>query len=148
MAWRSLTRDDILTKLSGGELESIESQFDNSGTTLALVIDQATARVRGYICAHSANILGPEGTLPERLIADTVAYLVVELWSQTAGMLIDMDETRKLSAERAERLFREVAAGRYKIEDPVEIGTDNKAAPLPSLTSKKRHFTRAQQDGI
>ena len=148
MAWRKLTRSDVLTKLSGGELESVESNLDNSGTTLALMIDQATARVRGYICAHSGNTLGPEGTLPERLIADTVAYLVVELWSQTAGMLIDMDETRKLSAERAERLFREVAAGRYKIEDPVEIGTDNKATPLPSLTSKKLHFTRAQQDGI
>jgi len=148
MAWRVLTRSDILTKLSGGELESIEAQFESSGTTLSVLIAQATDRVRGYISAHAANTLGPEGTLPERLIADTVAYLIPELYGHTAGLLIDLSDTRKEAAERAEKLFRNVAAGRYLVEDPETAGDDNKATITPSVTSKTRYFTRQSQDGI
>lgn len=148
MAWRKLTRDDILSKLSGGELESIEAQLDESGTSLTVLVSQATDRVRGYISAHPANTLGPDGTLPERLITDTVAYLIPELWGHVAGMSIDMDDVRVKSAARAERLFRETAAGRYLVEDPETAGDDNKAAITPSVTSRPRYFTRESQDGI
>ncbi len=148
MAWRALTRNDILSKLSGGELENIEAQLSESGTSLAVLIAQTTDRVRGYIAAHPANTLGPEDTLPERLIADTVAYLIPELWSHTAGMIIDLDDTRRSSADRAEKLFRDVASGRYLVEDPDTAGDDNKAFISPSVTAKTRYFTRDLQDGI
>ena len=148
MAWRVLTRNDILTKLSGGELESIEAQFDSSGTTLAVLIAQATDRVRGYISAHAANTLGPDGTLPERLIPDTVAYLIPELWGHVAGMSIDINDVRSKSADRAEKLFRSVANGSYLVEDPETAGDDNKTTITPAVSSKPRYFTRESQDGI
>ena len=85
--WRPLTREDILTKLSGDELASIEAQLEASGVELSALIGQAINRVRGFISAHPANTLGPEGTLPERIIADVVAWLIPELYGHTAGLL-------------------------------------------------------------
>lgn len=152
MAWRGLTRNDIKAKLSGGELEAIEAQLEATGDVqLADLMEQTTNRVRGFIAAYSGNILGPGGTLPERLVSDAVAYMIPELYGHSAGLLIDLSETRKLAAERAEKLFRDVSRGFYAIETPAimpETPEDTPKASVELISSNPSQLTRNEMKGL
>lgn len=152
MAWRPLNRNDLKTKLSGSELDSVEAQLEATGdVTLNDVIGQTTDRIRGFIAAHSGNTLGAPGTLPERLIADAVAYMIPELYGHTAGLLIDLNETRVKSAERAERLFFAVSRGSYAIEMPTDvpaISEDASRASAELISSNKTKITRDDLKGL
>ena len=152
MAWRSLTRNDIKAKLSGGELETLEAQLEATGDVqLSDLISQATNRVRGFIAANSSNTLGTAGTLPERLIADTVAYMIPELYGHTAGLLIDLSDTRKDASERAEKLFRDVSRGFYAIETPATVPDtpeDNPTACAELISSNPAQLTRDDLKGL
>lgn len=150
MAWRAITEADLLQRISGDELEALRAAA--LGTTqedpVASHIDQTTELVRGYIGACSQNTLGPEGTLPERLILPACDLLVVDVGSRVAGMLIDLNETRKEARKAAVRLLENVAACRFAIEKPETAGEDSPSPPGPSMYTRAKQFTRADQDGI
>ena len=150
MAWRAITEADLLQRLSGDELEAFRAASLGSaqGDPVQGAIEQVTEQVRGYIAAHSANTLGPAGTLPARLIRAACDLLVIDVSTRAAGTLIDPDGVRKRNADAATRLLEQVAGGDYAIEEPEEAGTDSAAAPGPSTFTRDRTFDRASQDGI
>ncbi len=90
-------------------------------------------------------------TEDERLIADTVAYMIPELYGHTAGLLIDLNDTRKLSADRAEKLFRDVSRGLYAVEIPSDIpiqSEDNNRAAAELISSNASQLTRDDLRGL
>lgn len=127
MAWRAVTEADLLRKISGDELAAIraaalaDGQEDPILSTIASITDTA----RGYIATWGGNKLGPTGTLPERLIATVVDIIVVSVSARVAGLLIDPNDVRKKANDLAYRVLEQVAAGRFRIEDPAEISADS-----------------------
>ena len=118
--WRSITEADLLTRLSASELDAIRNlaEGEDRGDPITDAVANVTAKVRGYIAGNRANVMGAGGTLPGTLIDVAVALLVVDLYSRSAGLLIDLNDTRRKSAEAAERTLRDVAAGSFRVELP------------------------------
>lgn len=133
MAWRTVTESDLLQKFSGDELEALRSAGLASGQAdpIAGNIRQLVDFVRGYISTHPSNRLGPDGTLPERLILPAIDYLVVDVSSRVAGMLIDLNDTRKGAKADAVRLFERVSVGLFRVEDATEFAADS--APVVAV---------------
>lgn len=150
MAWRAITESDVLQRISGDELSALRASAlaDGQEDPVAEHIAQVTDLVRGYISACASNSLGPDGTLPERLIRAACDILVVDISTRSAGILIDLSETRKDARDAAVRLLEQVAACRYAIETPEEAGTETTMSPSPSMYRKHRHFRRRDQEGI
>ena len=135
MAWRTVTENDLKQKFSGDELEAVRSAglADGQADPIPGHLKNVTDFVRGYIKAWPPNKLGAEGTLPERLILPAIDYLVVEVCSRVAGLLIDLNDTRRQARKDALALFDRVATGRYAIESPtveVDEGEPGSAAEL------------------
>jgi hypothetical protein len=118
MAWRAITNQDILTKLSADELAQVRAQASEGTDPVSDAVALVVERVRGSIAANSKNTMGPEGTLPERLIDAAVALMVPALYGRTAGLLIDLNDVRKEAAKEATALLREVARGLFAVELP------------------------------
>jgi len=127
MAWRALTVADIKGKLSGGEYEMVEAALNETGVTVESVITTTTNKIRGFVASNSKNTLGPVGTIPDRLIDDAVAYIIPRLYGHTAGLLIDLNDTRKEAAKDALALFKDVAKGNFSIADPETASTEVEA---------------------
>lgn len=151
MGWRAITDSDINTRLSASELASIRAQAARGTDPVADSVALVSERVRGHVAAHSANTLGPAGTVPERLIGAAVSLLVVELYSRTAGLLIDLSETRKKAAESADRLLMAVSRGEFAVERP-ESGTesdeDAHSSAAQLVTSSARPMLRDDLRGL
>ena len=66
MAWRAITEADLLTRISGPELESFREAglAQNQEDPIAASMTQVTGTIRGYVAACAKNTLGPEGTIP------------------------------------------------------------------------------------
>ncbi len=151
MAWRALTASDINTQLSATELASIRAQAASGTDPVSDSSALVAERVRGYVAAHPSNRLGAAGTLPERLIGAAVALLVLELYGRTAGLLIDLNDTRKKAAESAVTLLRDVAAGRFAVELPesgTESAEDAKSASAELVTASARPLLRDDLAGL
>jgi uncharacterized protein (DUF1501 family) len=150
MAWRAITEADISTRISASELAGIRSRA-GAGSVLADSTALVTERVRGHVAAHAANRVGPAGTVPERLIGAATALLVVDLYSRTAGMLIDLSETRKEAAKSAETLLRDVSRGAFAVEQPdagTESSEDAKSAAAELVTRSERPLLRDDLSGL
>lgn len=147
MAWRSVTESDLLQKLSSDELESLRSaglaqgQADPVATQISWLVNF----VRGYIRANTRNQLGAAGTLPESVILPAIDYLVVEIPSRVAGLLIDLNDTRKTSKDLAVQLFRDIAAGRFAVEDPDDT---TETGSGPNGTVVKQPATTLDRDSM
>jgi|GEM_PF-1351441 len=151
MAWRAIRESDIDTRLSATELAGIRARAAEGTDPVAESMALVTERVRGHVAAQPANRLGPEGTLPERLIGAAAALLVVELYSRTAGLLIDLNETRKDAAKSAETLLRDVSRGAFAVELPAagtESAEDAKAAAAELVTRSERPLLRRDLEGL
>lgn len=150
MAWRAITENDLLQRISGDELDSIRSAAlaDGQEDPVPTLLEQVADFVRGYIAANAANTLGATGTIPERLILPACDYAVVNVFSRVAGMLIDTNETRQKASDAAIRLFERVSEAKYNVEQPATAGTDVESSPSPSFETPSNVFQPANQDGI
>lgn len=150
MAWREITEDDLLHRLSGDELSALRTAGlgDSQDDPVSEHISQITETARGYIAAHAENELGPAGTLPERLIRAACDMLVIDASSRLGGLLIDLNETRVEANKAAIRLMERVAEGKFEIEAPDTAGDDSPTPPSPSMYDKTSNWTRAKQEGI
>lgn len=149
MAWRAITEPDILTQLSAGELDTLRAQADVDPLPAAMAAMQE--HVRGSVAAHRANIMGAEGTIPERLMSAAVSLLVVRLYSANAGLLVDLDDTRKAAAKSAERLLERVAEGKYAVELPGDVGEsteDGTSSSAELITASKNPLRRDDLAGL
>lgn len=150
MAWRSITEADLLTKISGAELSSLRTAVLASGQAdpVPAAIGQVVDECRGYIAACTNNTLGEGATVPEKLIGSCVAKIIIEIMTRVAGTVIDPEGARARSATAATRLFERVASCGFAVEAPETATSEKLPSPSPSIKARRRHFTRADQEGI
>lgn len=146
MAWITITEDDVLTVLSGAELEGYraaalaDGQVDPVDPTIA----QVTDLVRGYVAGNPANTLGATG-IPQKLLPpalDIIAYRIPNRVGQDAG------ETRKALQDQAIRLLEQVAAGKFGIEEPETASTEDNAGGIQVASSSTRKTGRDNLSGL
>ena len=151
MAWRAVTDTDIKSKLSSEELAQIRASAEAGTDPVADSVRIITDKVRGFVAANSRNVMGPEGTIPERLIDAAVALLVVDVYGRTAGLLIDLSDTRKKAAESATSLLRDAARGLFAVELPADTpaaGEDAKSASAEVVTQSASPLRRDDLAGL
>lgn len=126
MAWRIVTEQDLNATLSRTEIESFRrSSVD--GDPVDAQIASAVAYVRGIVRSSPARVrLGPEGTLPESLVLPAMERLRFSILTR---MDIPVNESRRLSYEKAEELLEKVRSGAFIPEgDGEETGGGDVAA--------------------
>jgi hypothetical protein len=146
--WRQITEADLLTQISGAEVEALRGVVlaDGQEDPVQPCIDAITAKVRGFVAGNAKNDLDADiSKIPDRLIDSAVSLIVVQILSRATQ---EPTETRKTLASDANRLLRDVASGNFSITDPV-TGIESNEMPVPVYTPRRqRTTTRAQQDGI
>jgi hypothetical protein len=146
--WISITEADVLTVLSGPELEAYRNAAKATGQTdpVAPVIAQVTALARGYVGACGRNRLGESGTIPEKLLAPALDLLALRLPQRVR---LVANETRKSNAQEALRLFERVANCQFDIEEPLVADTEvSSVGPSPTIAARTKRFGSAQQEGV
>lgn len=150
MAWIVPTEADLVTKITGDELEAYRAAALAAGQVdpVAPSMTAAVNLVRGYVGGCQRNTLGPEGTIPDELLVPfldiLVAYIVARVPKQSLGRV------RELARDDAVKLLSDdVAECKFAIEDP-ETEDDGAAGgtPSPSITDRSKKFSRADQDGV
>lgn len=146
MAWIEITESDLLTVMSGPELEAVR------GAALAIdqsdpvqpTIHQVTDLVRGYIDASGRYLLGDTG-IPQKLLAPALDIIAYRLPNRVQ---IGATDARKDLHDRAIQLLEQVAKGSYGIEEPLIPTTEVSSSASPSIHRRRRQFTRRKQDGL
>jgi hypothetical protein len=145
--WIIPVENDLLTSLSETELATYRAtalaagQADPVAPTLAQVVDL----VRGYVGAYRPNTLGPDGTIPQKLLAPAIDLVAVRL-PQRVG--VPPKEVRQLAANQAVRLLERVAAGDFNIEEPITATEETTSAPRPSIVAHRRRFGYREEEGV
>jgi hypothetical protein len=142
MSWISITDAEILTRISGAELSGFRAAALGTGQVdpVPVVTLQVVEMVRGYIAGCRQNQLGPETTVPEKLIGPTVDLIVVEVEKRAAGSLIDPSGTRRDSQREAMTILRDVAACRFVLEAPDDVTGEAQMTPSPTISAKKPRY--------
>lgn len=152
MAWRSITERDMLTRISSGELQSIRSraEAEDIGDIIALSQANVSAKIRGFVAGNSSNVIdGAPGTIPENLIDIAVALLVVDLYSRSGGIVIDINDTRIKASDAAERTLRDVASGAFAVSKPEGVpSNDYTKAAASELASRSSPLRREDMRGL
>jgi hypothetical protein len=131
MSWRAITEDDIKTRISGSELETLRSAHlaDGQADPIPSVISQITSRVR-RACESAADIaMGAAGTIPEDLLSEALDLIVRELMKRPGYVADDaLTKIRMEAAELADKALQRVAAGDETIEDADPSSTETTAS--------------------
>jgi len=148
--WRAITEADLLTQISGTELEALRGVVlaDGQADPVQPSIDAITAKVRGYIAANASNTLSADlSTVPPRLIDSAVALIIIQIMTRAGGTLIDPEGARAKAVDKADTLLRDVAAGRFSIADPI-TGTESKAGGATIVGKRTPRITRENMGGF
>jgi hypothetical protein len=150
MPWVTLTSDDMLRALTGPERTAVQTAALGAGQADPLpgIIADVVAEARGYIAANKANVLGEDGTVPEKLRGALIARARFEAFTRLPVGRSLLTEDRVKANEAAVTLLRDVAAGRFAIEEPAIVSGEILPSPRPSFTRPTREFTRDNQDGL
>lgn len=147
MAWIFVTEADLLTAISGAELESYraaalaDGQADPVDPTIAQVVDL----VRGYVGGNKNNSLGAADTIPQKLLAPAVDIIVARIPGRVGKT---PKQGRADARDAAIKLLEKVAAGSFDIEEPVEQSEEQPSAPGPSFSGRDRRDARSEHDGL
>lgn len=134
--------------MAGPELSSFRAaalatgQSDPIAAQILLVVDL----VRGYIAGCERNTLGPDGTVPEKLVGVTLDLLVLEVEKRCAGKLIDPQGHRAEAARTAMSILRDVAACRFAIDVPDDESDEVIQTFTPTISARDARFR--DQSGI
>ena len=144
MAWNALQESDVLTVLAGPELSAYRTAALAAGQPdpVAEQITNVTNMVRGYIAAWLANTLGPEGTIPDKLLQSAVDILAVKIPMRAAGK--NPTESRERAQAEAMKILRDVSIGRFKIEVPDSFTTEQIAVVAPTIACGPRRIGRGR----
>ncbi len=128
MTWITLTPADLRARLSEHEIAAIaRATGDLDEVILAEVLVDTTATVRGYIAAARGAVMGSAGIPPA--LKGTALDLALPAYSTRAGgVLLDPKGIRKDARDAALARLKDVADGKFRVEDPGETG----AAPAQS----------------
>ncbi|MCW5559874.1 MAG: hypothetical protein KIT22_18810 [Verrucomicrobiae bacterium] len=147
MPWIAIGEDDVLTVLSGKELDAYRAAALAEGQPdpVIAVIAQVVDLVRGYVGAWSGNVLGEGNTIPSKLLATALDLISVRI-PQRVGR--DPKQVRKDAAASAITLLEQVAAGKFNIESPATPAAELSYSPRPKISRPTRRFSRADEDGL
>lgn len=148
--WRAITEADILSKMSSAELEAFREAAVSSDQDdpITSAITNVTGLVRGYVASNASNTLDTEtDTVPERLIPAAVDVLVVDIPARAAGTQIDPDSARAKAKDKAIKLFEQVAADKFSIEDPI-TGTESAGGGARRVTRNIPRVNRRNMRGF
>lgn len=155
MAWNTISTDDVKALLSASEYGSITTASlpdGKTGTELVEdVIGNAISEARGYIAADVANILGVEGSVPDELRATVLVIIRYRLFTRLPKMKVLLDELRTREYEEAMRKLRDVAAGKFKLVQPITPANPNQQAGggnIGLVTPGGRRMRRNQLGGL
>ena len=109
--WRTVDENDLAATLSQGEIDAFRQDASLDGSDpVARLLARTVAMVRGYIATNGkVRCMGPSGTLPESLISPAMDYAAADVLKRLA---VPLNEDRRKARERAEDLFKDVAAGK------------------------------------
>lgn len=145
MAWIQIVETDVLTVLSGPELEGIRAAALDAvqPDPVAPTIAQVVALVRGYVAGNPANLLGTGETIPSKLMAPALDLIAVRI-PQRVGQ--SPSEGRKEAARTAVRLLERVAEGKFDIEEPAdpEAGTGGASVEIANKSDRLTGRTKLQ----
>lgn len=149
--WRAITEDDVEASMAGPELEALRrAAGDSDGADedkLPSIIATVTDEVRAHIEDCEENRLGPDGTVPERVIHHAVAIIRVRLLSR-----VDMDggDLRTAEYRDAVTFFRRVSECRVRIEqpDPDEVVEESNSPTVDIVTSTDSQMHKDQLKGL
>lgn len=148
MAWIFVSENSLKTRISGPELAAFRSAALAAGQAdpVAAVTLQVVDLVRGYIAGCQRNRLGPNDTIPEKLLGVTLDLLVVEVEKRCAGKLIDPNGHRANSAREAMAILRDVSRCNFAVDVPEDLDTEVTQVFTPTIDARKRTFR--DQDGV
>ena len=114
-SWRTVDENDLAATLSQGEIDAFRQDASLDGSNpVARLLTRTVAMVRGYIATNGkVRRMGPSGTLPESLISPAMDYAAADVLKRID---VQLNEDRRKARERAEDLFKDVAAGKYTPE--------------------------------
>jgi hypothetical protein len=149
MAWRALTEADLLTGITGAELAVARAVVLKAGQPdpVAPSIQSVTDRIRGSIIGSVNIVLGPEGTIPDKLIEAAIDMVVWRLVKRIPGETL-ATKTRKEANSDAQELLKLVAANKFRIEAPIEVSSEQTAVPTPAISNRPGEERRRQQEGL
>jgi hypothetical protein len=143
MAWAALQLSDVQSRISAVELSSITAASANSANIVAEIITTTTDLIRGY-CANVSS-LGPEGTIPDKLVDCAKDIWAFKFLSSIPGKLSgQLYDTRYAAYKDALRLLDAVAAGKFRLEAPATPSVEQPLIPLPTVSncSRRRDYCR------
>lgn len=113
--WRQIDENDLAATLSQGEIDAFRQDASIDGSNpVARLLSRTVAMVRGYIATNGkVRRMGPSGTLPESLISPAMDYAAADVLKRID---VPLNDDRRKARERAEDLFKDVAAGKYTPE--------------------------------
>jgi phage gp36-like protein len=150
MSWVTLTEAKFLAQLTGAETSALKSAALASGQTepLTETLANVVQQVRGYVAANSSNRLGDGVTIPQELVSAAVAIARYVALNRLPVKSL-LTDTRISEYRDALTLLRDVAAGKFRIEQPATISSQVIGGPAVTLVSSNtRKATRTDLRGL
>ena len=151
MPWQTISEADLLTKISGAELDAFRSSALATGQDdpVAETINSQVLLARGFIAACRNNKLGAGPSIPDMLVSPILDLIVMDVMSRSAGIILDPDGQRRRNADKAMSILRDVSACRVMLPRPTTPTTEQIGYQSPTLhTDRRPQYNRNSQNGI
>ena len=146
--WRTVDENDLAATLSQGEIDAFRQDASLDGSDpVARLLSRTAAMVRGYIATNGkVRRMGRSGTLPESLISPAMDYAAADVLKRLA---VPLNDDRRKARERAEDLFKDVAAGKYTPESDDADDTASTDGPAIEVVCTVRdRVSAAKLEGL
>ena len=146
--WRPVDANDLAATLSQGEIDAFRQDASLDGSDpVARLLARTVAMVRGYIATNGkVRRMGRSGTLPESLISPAMDYAAADVLKRID---VQLNEDRRKARERAEDLFKDVAAGKYTPESDDADDTASTDGPAIEVVCTVRdRVSAAKLEGL
>ena len=146
--WRTVDENDLAATLSQGEIDAFRQDASLDGSDpVARLLSRTVAMVRGYIATNGkVRRMGRSGTLPESLISPAMDYAAADVLKRLS---VPLNDDRRKARERAEDLFKDVAAGKYTPESDDADDTASTDGPAIEVVCTVRdRVSAAKLEGL
>lgn len=142
--WRAPTEADLTISISETELAAYRTAATQT-EELAAMLTRGANLVRGYIRGNTEIKMGPEGTIPEALIAPLMDYLAVDVIKRPG---IESSDDRKTARKEAIQLFKDVASKAYQVESYGQADDTSGKGSSTLVQSSQLRFTPEDTKGL
>ena len=146
--WRAVDENDLAATISQGEIDAFRQDASLDGSDpVARLLKRTVAMIRGYIATNGkVRRMGRSGTLPESLISPAMDYAAADVLKRLA---VPLNDDRRKARERAEDLFKDVAAGKYTPESDDADDTASTDGPAIEVVCTVRdRVSAAKLEGL